>query len=79
MAYLSLKVDGGLEEPERVSLTHFPRGPEELANWDMPVRNIGDDAVALLYWNPREVVAGGRRLCGFAYGGGVVALGNGAK
>jgi len=74
VARLSLKVGGGLEAPQRVSLTGFPMGPKDLVDWEVPVSNIMGDAVVMLYWNPRAVAAGARRVCGFDYGGGEVAL-----
>ena len=57
-----------------MSLTGFPMGPKDLVDWEVPVTNIMGDAVVMLYWNPRAVAAGARRACGFAYGGGEVAL-----
>jgi tetratricopeptide (TPR) repeat protein len=73
-AILTLKVGGAVEAPERCSITHWqPEG--KVPSWEVPVRDIGDDAAAVLYWAPRELPRGGRRHLGFAYGLGVVDLG----
>ncbi len=87
VAYFTLRTGGGLLGPDRVSLTRFPP-PDQIADlvkWDFPVRDIkqnaadpGDSAV-VMYWSPREVRGGGSVDCGFAYGGGVVALGKDEK
>ncbi len=68
-AYFTLDLGRGLEPPDRFSITHWTK---EGKVWDIPVQDIGDDAAVVLYWNPRELQAGGRRRVGFAYGLGIV-------
>lgn len=76
VAQLTVKVGGTFEAPDRCSLTHWP-GPSH--SWDVPMENIDGDAAVALYWNPRRLEAGGRRLIGYAYGLGVLNLGNTAR
>jgi hypothetical protein len=87
VAYFTLRPGGTLAGPDRISLTRFPpKGSErDILKWDFPVRNIklnaddpGDSAV-VMYWNPHEVRGGGHIDFGFAYGGGIVALGKSEK
>jgi hypothetical protein len=88
VAYFTLRPGGALVGPDRISLTRFPTEKtikEDLVKWDLPVRNIkldaGDpgDSAVVMYWNPHEVRGGGQIGYGFAYGGGIVALGKAEK
>jgi hypothetical protein len=81
IAQVQLKVGGGLEAPDRVTLGAWPnmelakrdnRCRQEKTMWEVPVLDIhtlspGDSAV-VLYWNPRQVQPGESRRVGFAYG-----------
>jgi serine/threonine protein kinase len=69
-AHFTLKLGGGLEAPDRFSITTWPRGS---IAWDLPVLNIGDDAAVVIYWNAKVVPANGERRLGYAYGLGVVS------
>jgi len=71
VANFSLKVGGGHEAPDRFSITTLPEDPDK---WDVPVEDINGDAAVAIYWNPRELRAGGQRTLGFAYGQGTVSL-----
>lgn len=73
-AHFSLKVGGGREAPDRFSITTLPADFEA---WEVPVKDIGEDAAVALYWNPRELGTGNRRVLGYGYGQGVVSLGEG--
>jgi hypothetical protein len=77
VAYFTLKVGGGLEAPDRFSITTWDK--TKLFAWDVPVRDISGDAAVVLYWNARELKAGERRLLGYAYGKGVVTLDDAGK
>ena len=70
-ATFTFKLGGDLESPDRVVLTSFPE--RDIAfGWDLPVKNMGNDAVVGLFWAPQEVKAGGKRTVAYAYGGGQV-------
>jgi hypothetical protein len=72
-AVFSLNVGGGLEKPARFSITTYPE--RDIAfGWEIPMKDIGKDAVVAIYWNPATVAAGASREVGYAYGGGVVEL-----
>ena len=60
-----------LEGPDRVVLTAFPER-DVAFGWDLPVKNMGNDAVVGLFWSPQEIKPGGTRTVGYAYGGGAV-------
>jgi hypothetical protein len=59
--------------PDRVSLTYWPGF--EFRNWEVPIRNIGDDSSIVLYWNPRDMKPGTHREMAFSYGLGKVTGG----
>jgi hypothetical protein len=79
VAYFTFKPGGTVDGPERVSLTHLPLKQEDAIGWVIPVRNIKiddddpGDACVVMYWEPRDVARGGRRVVGYAYGGGPLA------
>jgi hypothetical protein len=81
VGYFTLRPGAGVEGPERFTVTHFPtkENIKDLLTWEIPVRNMKlgaddpGDAAAVMYWDAREVKAGGQRRMGFAYGGGVAA------
>jgi hypothetical protein len=64
VAHLTLRLPG-LEQPGRVSLTHWAGSSPP---WDVPVRDIGGDSAAVLYWPERDLRPGERRVVGIAYG-----------
>src|SRR5262249_54395257 len=67
IAHLNLRPGGSAEPADRLLLCAWP-GNTVL--WEVPVRPIKkqNDSAAVLYWEPREVPAGGKREVGFAYG-----------
>jgi hypothetical protein len=70
-ATFSLNVGGGLERPSRFCITTFPE--RDIAyGWEIPVKDIGKDAVVAIYWDPVAIPSGGAREVGYAYGGGGV-------
>jgi hypothetical protein len=70
-ATLSLRCDGGIEPPGRVVLTQFPE--RDIAfGWDLPVKDMANDAVVGLFWSPKELKAGETRTMGYGYGAGVL-------
>jgi hypothetical protein len=71
VAHMSLKLGGGFEAPERVSLTRWPRF--DFTPWEVPVRNMGDDSAVALYWVEKQLQPGEKRALGFAYGLGTVS------
>jgi hypothetical protein len=81
VASFSLRVGGGIDPPDRVSLTGFPSDSEDFLSWEIPVSSIREagkgqgDAIAVMYWKARELKGGARRVAGYAFGGGVVSLG----
>jgi hypothetical protein len=73
-AVLTLKPGGGLEHPDRFSITTFPER-DFVFGWEIPVKDIGNDAAVAIYWNPVTIAPDGTRLVGYAYGGGAVEWG----
>jgi hypothetical protein len=83
VAFLNLKLGGGVEAPDRVQLTQWP-GIENLGRWtidmrpiDAPVvgRDVPDSAVVMT-WNPKFLKPGEKREVGFAYGLGGLSVSN---
>jgi hypothetical protein len=74
VAHLTVKVGGGLDAPDRVSLTHW-KG--DLKEWEVPMADIGSDSAVVLYWGERELAPGATREVGFAYGLGSVSSAEG--
>jgi hypothetical protein len=73
VAYLTLQLGGGLESPNRFSITTLP--PErDRQKWDVKVENMRDDAAVVLRWNPKKLAPGQEREFGYGYGLGIVAL-----
>ena len=64
VAYFTLKI-GKLTPPDKFLIAHYP-GTQ--SGWDIPAKDIGNDAAVALYWNPQEIEPGGRRQFGFAVG-----------
>ncbi|MCI0459210.1 MAG: hypothetical protein L0Z62_19820 [Gemmataceae bacterium] len=84
IATFSLRVGGGIDPPDRVSLTGFPTDNEDLLSWEIPIASIREagkdgDAIAVMYWTARDLKGGARRAVGYAFGGGVVSLGKDGK
>jgi hypothetical protein len=90
VAQLGLKVEG-LEPPDRVTLGAYPdvqlngRDPrclQEKTMWVVPVLSIQSlrqkpDSCVTLYWTPRKVGPGQKRVVGFTYGLGYLASSKG--
>ncbi len=86
VASFTFRPGSKIEGPDRVSLTHLPMRSEDVIGWDIPVRNIKideddpGDACVVMYWGAQELRRGGRRVVGYAYGGGPLAgAGKGKK
>ena len=73
-ATFSFRLGEEFEVPARVVLTRFPER-DVAFGWDLPVKDMGNDAVAGLFWPPAELKAGGTRKIGYGYGAGSVATG----
>jgi hypothetical protein len=71
VAYMTLKVGGDIQPPNRVSLT---RWPGVSTAWQIPLKNIGHDAAVALYWDVRRFEAGAQLHVGYAYGQNVLDL-----
>jgi Ca-activated chloride channel family protein len=68
---MTLKVGEGLEAPSRASVTRWSRAA--LAEWEIPVESFSEegarkDSSLVLYWMPKELKPGQKRLLGYAYG-----------
>jgi hypothetical protein len=70
-ATFSLRAVDDFEVPGRVVLTQFPERDIAFA-WDLPVKDMGNDAVVGLFWTPQELKAGAMRKVGYGYGAGIV-------
>jgi hypothetical protein len=77
IAHLNFKMGGGVEPPGRVAFTSWPDpllrvpGAEGwMTKWKVPLVSIQDskDSAAVLYWDEKEIPAGGKRAVGFTYG-----------
>jgi hypothetical protein len=83
VAHLTLRLGGRLDAPDRVTLGRWINQLQWGAfekphvDWPFPVRPMRDDSGVVLYWNEKEVAAGGHRELGFAYGLGNVSSGEG--
>jgi hypothetical protein len=80
IAQVNFNVGGKVEQPSRVSLTHWP-GYDGLPVYDVPLEDIkstdpADSAVAV-YWDEQTLKAGKTRDVGFSYGLGSVSTVNG--
>ena len=68
VSVLSLNVGGKLEKASRLILTRHGAG---FGGWEMPsMPSMGDSAIGI-YWEPKELKAGGKREMGYAYGEGI--------
>lgn len=87
VAHLTLRLGGGAETPDRVTLGRWINqlqwGTFEKPHidWEFPVQSMKDtnDSGVILYWNEKEIAPGGHRDLGFAYGLGSVASSEGGK
>jgi hypothetical protein len=70
----NLKIGGGVEAPDRVSLTHWPGA---IKNWEIPIAPLAGDSALVLYWFDKDVAAGKAREIGFEYGLGSVTSSGG--
>ena len=71
VAYMTFKVGGDIQPPNRVSLT---RWPGVSTAWQVPLQNLGQDAAVALYWDVRRFEAGAQLHVGYAYGQNVLDL-----
>lgn len=85
VAHLTLRLGGGVDAPDRVTLGRWINQLQWKAfekphvDWEFPVQSMGNDSGVVLYWNERAIPAGGHRDLGFAYGLGSVASTEGGK
>jgi hypothetical protein len=70
-ATFGLQAANDFEGPSRVVLTQFPERDVAFA-WDLPVKDMGNDAVVGLFWTPKELKPGAMRKVGYSYGAGIV-------
>jgi hypothetical protein len=61
-----------VEAPDRLVLTNFPER-DVAFGWDLPLKNMDNDAVVGIYWSPKEVKGGASRTVGYGYGAEAVA------
>lgn len=68
VAHVSLNLGAPKDRPERVVMTRHGMG---FNTWDMmPVMANGDSAMGI-FWEPKEIKAGGKREIAYAYGKGI--------
>ncbi len=88
IAQLNLHVGGErdrFEPPTRLKLTAHPMVQKQPGltkdTWEIPLASIKDarDSSVVLYWDPQQLRAGGRREMAFTYGLGNVSIGKSAK
>jgi hypothetical protein len=83
VAHLTLRLGGRLEPPNRVTLGHWINQLQwrvfqtPHVDWQFPIAPIADDSCVVLYWDAKEVPAGGHRELGFAYGLGHISSSEG--
>jgi hypothetical protein len=70
VAHLSLDLGSRLEKPDRVVLTAHGAGGA-FGGWDMPALQAGDTGMGV-FWEPKEIKAGGKREFAYGYGKGLV-------
>ena len=68
VAHLTLNLGGGIEKPNRVILTRHGAFKDQ---WNMQVTQAMGDSAMAVYWDPKEIKAGGKREMGYAYGEGI--------
>jgi hypothetical protein len=68
VAHLTLDLGSKLEKPDRVVLTGHGAG---FGGWDMPAFASGDTALGI-FWEPRDIKPGGKRVFAYGYGKGIV-------
>ena len=85
VAHLTLRLGGGVDAPDRVTLGRWINQLQWAGNekphidWEYPVRPMESDSGVVLYWNEKEIEPGSHRDLGFAYGLGNVASSEGGK
>ncbi len=67
VAHLTLDLGSKIEKPARVVLTGHGSG---FGGWDMPAFASGDTALGI-FWEPKEIKPGGKRVIAYAYGKGI--------
>jgi hypothetical protein len=77
VAFMSLKLGGNVEAPSQVLLTHWPG--LLMQQWDIPEAPIGDDSAVVLFWDDKDLPAGGKREVGFSYGLGSLSVSKGGR
>jgi hypothetical protein len=77
VAHVGLKLAGPVEPPDRLTLCSWPHpllkvkgALGSMTMWQVPVVSIrkSQDSAAVLYWEPRRLEPGDKRLLGFTYG-----------
>jgi hypothetical protein len=69
VAIISPRLGGRFDHPNRLVLTRWPGSG---VGWEVPVQQAAFDTAYAIYWDPKEIAAGGKREVGFAYGRGLV-------
>jgi hypothetical protein len=69
MAIVSPRLGGRIDPPNRLILTRWPGSG---VGWEVPVQQAAFDTAYAIYWDPKEIPAGGKREVGHAYGRGLV-------
>lgn len=66
VAHLTLNM--GADKPNRVVLTRHGNG---FAGWDMPANQANGDSALGVFWDPKDIKAGGKREIAYTYGVGI--------
>jgi hypothetical protein len=69
VSHLTLDLGSKIEKAERVVLTRHG-APGAFGGWDMPAMVAGDTALGV-FWEPKEVKPGGKRVIAYGYGKGI--------
>jgi hypothetical protein len=69
VAHMTMNLTNPVDRPNRVILTNL--GAANFQNWEIPARMAGGDSAMGVYWDPRELKAGGKRELAYAYGKGI--------
>jgi hypothetical protein len=68
VAHFTLNLGSSVEKPSRVVLTRHGMG---FNTWDMMPAQAGGDSAMGVFWEPKEIKAGGKREIAYAYGQGI--------
>lgn len=66
VAWLTLDLGGGLEKPDRVVLTR--RAINQFNTWDIQALPAMGNSALGVFWEPKAIPPGGKRVLGYAYG-----------